>query len=181
MRKQVFTSQAAAQAAYDADPSSISMTGYPAGEGYEASYTVYFDDDANDGFAQSPSEMSLTELFAPLERAHEKQVRAEAIEYEKELFAHGVAAVAQEVAEDRALAGVELQMFVAGFCGVPASVANPRKQGLEPTFRAGRSARQAKGIEQRCRAAAAALRVQHPFTEPSALCISYPVLMDGEG
>ena len=181
MRKQVFTSQAAAQAAYDADPSSISMTGYPAGGGYEASYTVYFDDDANDSFAQSPREMSLTELFAPLERAHEKQVRAEAIEYEKELFAHGVAAVAQEVAEDRALAGVELQMFVAGFCGVPASVANPRKQGLEPTFRAGRSARQAKGVEQRCRAAAAALRVQYPFTEPSALCISYPVLMDGEG
>lgn len=181
MRKQVFTSQAAAQAAYDADPSSISMTGYPAGEGYEASYTVYFDDDANDSFAQSPREMSLTELFAPLERAHEKQVRAEAIEYEKELFTHGVAAVAQEVAEDRALAGVELQMFVAGFCGVPASVANPRKQGLEPTFRAGRSARQAKGVEQRCRAAAAALRVQYPFAEPSALCISYPVLMDGEG
>lgn len=181
MRKQVFTSQAAAQAAYDADPSSISMTGYPAGEGYEASYTVYFDDDANDSFAQSPREMSLTELFAPLEHAHEKQVRAEAIEYEKELFAHGVAAVAQEVAEDRALAGVELQMFVAGFCGVPASVANPRKQGLEPTFRAGRSARQAKGVEQRCRAAAAALRVQYPFAEPSALCISYPVLMDGEG
>ena len=80
MRKQVFTSQAAAQAAYDTDPVSISMTGYPAGEGYEASYTVYFDDDANDSFAQSPREMSLTELFAPLERAHEKQVRAEAIE-----------------------------------------------------------------------------------------------------
>lgn len=181
MRKQVFTSQAAAQAAYDADPSSISMTGYPAGEGYEASYTVYFDDDANDSFAQSPREMSLAELFAPLERAHEKQVLAEAIEYEKELFAHGVAAVAQEIAEDRALAGVELQMFVAGFCGVPASAANPRKQGLEPTFRAGRSARQAKGVEQRCRAAAAALRVQYPFAEPSALCISYPVLIDGEG
>lgn len=181
MRKQVFTSQAAAQAAYDADPSSISMTGYPAGEGYEASYTVYFDDDANDSFAQSPSGTSLTELFAPLARAHEKQVRAEAIEYEKELFAHGVAAVAQEVAEDRALAGVELQMFVAGFCGVPASVANPRKQGLEPTFRAGRSARQAKGVEQRCRAAAAALRVQYPFAESSALRIGYPVLMQGEG
>lgn len=181
MRKQVFTSQAAAQAAYDADPASISMTGYPAGEGYEASYTVYFDDDANDSFAQSPREMSLAELFAPLERAHEKQVRAEAIEYEKELFAHGVAAVAQEIAEDRALTGVERQAFAAGFCGVPASVANPRKQGLEPTFRAGRSARQAKGVEQRCRAAAAALRVQYPFTEPSALCISYPALMDGEG
>ena len=181
MRKQVFTSQAAAQAAYDADPASISMTGYPAGEGYEASYTVYFDDDANDSFAQSPREMSLSELFAPLGRAHEKQVRAEAIEYEKELFARGVAAVAQEIAEDRALTGVELQMFVAGFCGVHASVADPRKQGLEPTFRAGRSARQAKGVEQRCRAAAAALRVQYPFTESGEPCISYPVLMQGEG
>ena len=70
-------------------------------------------------------------------------------------------------------------MFVAGFCGVPASVANPRKQGLEPTFRAGRSARQAKGIEQRCRAAAAALREHHPFAESFAL--SYPALMDGDG
>lgn len=180
MRKQVFASPAAAQAAYDADPSSVSMTGYPAGEGYEASYTVYFDDDANDSFVQSPKEI-LSELFAPLCRANEKQVRAEAIEYEKELFAHGVAAVAQEIAEDRALAGVELQMFVAGFCGVPASVANPRKHDLESTFRTGRSARQAKGVEQRCRAAAAALRVQYPFTEPSALCIGYPVLMQGEG
>lgn len=79
------------------------------------------------------------------------------------------------------MAGVELQMFVAGFCGVPASVANPRKHDLESTFRTGRSARQAKGVEQRCRAAAAALRVQYPFTEPSALCIGYPVLMQGEG
>ena len=174
MRKQVFTSQAAAQAAYDADPSSISMTGYPAGEGYEASYTVYFDDDANDSFAQSPREMSLTELFAPLERAHEKQVRAEAIEYEKELFAHGVAAVAQEIAEDRALAGVELQMFVAGFCGVPASVANPRKQGLEPVFRDGRRAKAEKGMAQRCRAAAAALRAKEGYAMDDWLEIAYP-------
>ena len=181
MRKQVFTSQAAAQAAYDADPASISMTGYPAGEGYEASYTVYFDDDANDSFAQSPREMSLTDLFAPLERAHEKQVRAEAIEYEKELFAHGVAAVAQEVAVERGLEGMAAEYFVDGFNGRSAAFVNPRKDGMEPVFRAGRSARQAKGVEQRCRAAAAALRVQYPFTEPSALCISYPVLMDGEG
>lgn len=162
MRKQVFTCEIQAQAAYDADPAAHSMTGYPAGEGYEASYTVYFDDEAAYDVAQAPKAMTTAELFAPALRAYAKEEHEAGVAHEQSLLAMGTAVVAEQVAEEKGLSGIEQEMFVLGFRGVHALIANPRKHGLEAIFRAGRAAKNDQGIAQRCRAAAVALRKDNP-------------------
>ena len=78
MRKQEFNSEEAAQAAYDADPASHSIVGYPAGKGYEAKYAVYFDDNAEHETAADSKVLTIAELFAPLARAEEKKQQATA-------------------------------------------------------------------------------------------------------
>lgn len=125
--------------------------------------------------------MSIVELYAPVGRHFSRLEQEDRQHYEKWLLAQGVNQVAKEIAAERGLSGLAATYFVDGFNGRSAAFVNPRKDGMEPVFRDGRRAKAEKGITQRCRAAAAALRVQYPFTEPSTLCISYPVLMDGEG
>ena len=47
---------------------------------------------------------------------------------------------AQKIAAERGLAGRAAEVFADGFCGVSAKWTDPRAEGLEPVFRAGRAA-----------------------------------------
>lgn len=86
-------------------------------------------------------------------------------EYEDRLLMLGREHVGRELAAEMGLAERAAHFFVQGFAGVPAVLANPRAQNMEPIFRAGRKTLQEKGVAQRIRAAAAAIRAEWAFAD----------------
>lgn len=100
-----------------------------------------------------------------LEAQNSRDRQADQAEYEQQLLAMGRAQVGVDIAAEQGLSGRVAEFFAQGFAGVPAQVANPRAEGLEPAFRAGRQAMQAKGAAQRTRAAAALIRHQWSFDD----------------
>ena len=137
------------------------------------------------GHAQKhPRDMTAAELFEPLNRALDKQQNEDQQVYEGWLLALGTTEVAEAVAAERGLSGPAACFFEQGFKGVSAAFANPRAEGLEAEFRQGRRAKEEKGMSQRCRAAAAALRSGNPYSEWSNLPhprVGAPVVIEGEG
>lgn len=114
-----------------------------------------------------------TDLYAPAQRHFERLEQADRQRYEEWLLAQGARAVAEETAAERGLEGLAAGYFVDGFVGTPAAFSNPRKDGLEPVFRDGRRAKSEKGMAQRIRAAAAALRTQEGYSMDSWLEVEY--------
>ena len=108
--------------------------------------------------------MSTTELYAPAGRHFARLELADRQRYEAWLLSQGVRQVAEQLAEEKGLSGQAAAYFADGFVGRPAAVSNPRKDGMEPVFREGRRAKSEKGMAQRCRAAAAALRTQEGYS-----------------
>lgn len=119
------------------------------------------------------STTSTAELYAPAQRHFARMELADRQRYEEWLFAQGVRQVAEQLAAERGLEGMAAGYFVDGFVGRPAAVSNPRKDGMEPVFREGRRARAEKGMAQRCRAAAAALRTQEGYSMDAWLGMEY--------
>ena len=114
--------------------------------------------------------MSIVELYAPVGRHFSRLEQ----EDQKWLLAQGVNQVAKEIAAERGLSGMAAEYFVDGFNGRSAAFVNPRKDGMEPVFRDGRRAKAEKGMAQRCRAAAAALRAKEGYAMDDWLEIAYP-------
>lgn len=118
--------------------------------------------------------MSIVELYAPVGRHFSRLEQEDRQHYEKWLLAQGVNQVAKEIAAERGLSGLAATYFVDGFNGRSAAFVNPRKDGMEPVFRDGRRAKAEKGMAQRCRAAAAALRAKEGYAMDDWLEIAYP-------
>ena len=118
--------------------------------------------------------MSIAELYAPAGRHFSRLEQEDRQEYEKWLLAQGGNQVAEEIAAERALEGMAAEYFVDGFNGRSAAFVNPRKDGMEPVFREGRRAKAEKGMAQRIRAAAAALRAKDGYALDDWLEIAYP-------
>ena len=118
--------------------------------------------------------MSIVELYAPVGRHFSRLEQEDRQHYEKWLLAQGVNQVAKEIAAERGLSGMAAEYFVDGFNGRSAAYVNPRKDGMEPVFRDGRRAKAEKGMAQRCRAAAAALRAKEGYSMNDWLEIAYP-------
>ncbi len=118
--------------------------------------------------------MSIVELYAPVGRHFSRLEQEDRQHYEKWLLAQGVNQVAKEIAAERGLSGMAAEYFVDGFNGRSAAFVNPRKDGMEPVFRDGRRAKAEKGMAQRCRAAAAALRAKEGYAMDDWLEIAYP-------
>lgn len=115
------------------------------------------------------------ELYAPANRMYSRLEREDRERYEAWLLVQGVRVVAEEVTVERGLEERAAAYFIDGFTGRDAAISNPRVDGMEPAFREGRSARQVKGIAQRCRAAAAGLRAKEGCTFEDWLQIAYQV------
>ena len=118
--------------------------------------------------------MSIVELYAPVGRHFSRLEQEDRQHYEKWLLAQGANQVAKEIAAERGLSGMAAEYFVDGFNGRSAAFVNPRKDGMEPVFRDGRRAKAEKGMAQRCRAAAAALRAKEGYAMDDWLEIAYP-------
>lgn len=118
--------------------------------------------------------MSIVELYAPVGRHFSRLEQEDRQHYEKWLLAQGVNQVAKEIAAERGLSVMAAEYFVDGFNGRSAAFVNPRKDGMEPVFRDGRRAKAEKGMAQRCRAAAAALRAKEGYAMDDWLEIAYP-------
>ena len=118
--------------------------------------------------------MSIVELYAPAGRHFFRLEQEDRQHYEKWLLAQGVNQVAKEIAAERGLSGMAAEYFVDGFNGRSAAFVNPRKDGMEPVFREGRRAKAEKGMAQRIRAAAAALRAKEGYALDDWLEIAYP-------
>ena len=118
--------------------------------------------------------MSIVELYAPVRRHFSRLEQEDRQHYEKWLLAQGANQVAKEIAAERGLSGMAAEYFVDGFNGRSAAFVNPRKDGMEPVFRDGRRAKAEKGMAQRCRAAAAALRAKEGYAMDDRLEIAYP-------
>ena len=118
--------------------------------------------------------MSIAELYAPAGRHFSRLEQEDRQQYEKWLLAQGGNQVAEEIAAERGLEGMAAEYFVDGFNGRSAAFVNPRKDGMEPVFREGRRAKPEKGMAQRIRAAAAALRAKEGYTLDDWLEIAYP-------
>ena len=118
--------------------------------------------------------MSIVELYAPVGRHFSRLEQEDRQHYEKWLLAQGTNQVAKEIAAERGLSGMAAEYFVDGFNGRSAAFVNPRKDGMEPVFRDGRRAKAEKGMAQRCRAAAAALRAKEGYAMDDWLEIAYP-------
>lgn len=115
------------------------------------------------------------ELYAPVNRMYGRLEREDRERYEAWLLAQGVRVVAEEVSTERGLDGKASGYFVDGFTGRDAAVSNPRAEGMEPVFRGGRRAKAEKGMAQRCRAAAAALRSKDGYSFEDWLQMAYQV------
>ena len=118
--------------------------------------------------------MSIVELYAPVGRHFSRLEQEDRQHYEKWLLAQGVNQVAKEIAAERGLSGMAAEYFVDGFNGRSAAFVNPRKDGMEPVFREGRRAKAEKGMAQRIRATAAALRAKEGYAMDDWLEIAYP-------
>ena len=118
--------------------------------------------------------MSIVELYAPAGRHFSRLEQEDRQHYEKWLLAQGVNKVAKEIAAERGLSGMAAEYFVDGFNGRSAAFVNPRKDGMEPVFREGRRAKAEKGMAQRFRATAAALRAKEGYAMDDWLEIAYP-------
>ena len=118
--------------------------------------------------------MSIVELYAPVGRHFSRLEQDDRQQFEKWLLAQGANQVAEEIAAERGLSGMAAEYFVDGFNGRSAAFVNPRKDGMEPVFRDGRRAKAEKGMAQRCRAAAAALRAKEGYAMDDWLEIAYP-------
>lgn len=117
--------------------------------------------------------MSTAELYAPAQRHFARLEMADRQRYESWLLQCAAQKVAEEVAAERGLSGMAATYFEAGFAGCNAAVVNPRRDGMEPVFRAGRRAKSEKGMAQRCRAAASALRTQEGYSLDDWLEVEY--------
>ncbi len=80
------------------------------------------------------------EFMASLRRNEQRQREEKAAAREAEVMAAARRIAAQKAAKQFGLEGREAEMFKAGFSGVSAKWANPRAEGLESIFRAGRDA-----------------------------------------
>ena len=118
--------------------------------------------------------MSIVELYAPVGRHFSRLEQEDRQHYEKWLLAQGVNQVAKEIAAERGLSGMAAEYFVDGFNGRSAAFVDPRKDGMEPVFRDRPRAKAEKGMAQRCRAAAAALRAKEGYAMDDWLEIAYP-------
>lgn len=112
-----------------------------------------------------PLPRTTTELYAPIQDAYDRAERQDRIEYEAELLRQSFWTVGAEMAKELGHTGLAAEMFVQGFAGVPAQVADPRAHNLEPVFRAGRAAKNTADTARRCRAAAQSLRSDLAFEE----------------
>lgn len=98
---------------------------------------------------------SLEQQFAESIKEH---LSAEEKEETTRRSATATREIAAEVAHEYGHAGRDAEMFVYGFTKWPAKVVNPRAEGREPIFRAGRSAWVKPDVQQRIRARIAQLR-----------------------
>lgn len=87
---------------------------------------------------------------------------------EQHLLSIGRASAAKLAAVEAGLTGRDAEVFAAGFTGLSAKVADPRAEGREPIFRAGRQAYSDPRWQRASRAAAAAARKDVPreYAEP---------------
>lgn len=118
---------------------------------------------------------NITELYAPVNRMYSRLEKEDRERYESWLLTQGAHEVAKQVAIERCNDEKAAAYFVDGFTGRDAAVSNPRAAGMEPVFREGRRAKAEKGMAQRCRAAAAALRSQKGYSFEDWLQIAYQV------
>ncbi|WP_313569361.1 hypothetical protein [Comamonas terrigena] len=118
-------------------------------------------------------EPTAAELYAPAGRMYARMEQADRQRYEAWLLAQGVHEVALNVAADRCSTEKAAAFFVDGFTGRDAAVSTPRAEGMEPVFREGRRAKGEKGMAQRCRTAAAALRSQDGYALEDWLQMAY--------
>lgn len=100
--------------------------------------------------------------LAGLSRAmDERQARLDE-DREATLLGIGRNQAAQNAAAEAGLAGRDAEVFVAGFVGASAKQVDPRSEGRESIFRAGRKAYSEPRWQQASRAAAAAARKDVP-------------------
>lgn len=127
-----FTTLSAAEAFYDQIENQhdrVSLTtNYPE----VGMFRVSFGDDPKQTYLEFVSG-----FFGQAERRREEE-RKEARDAEVAEMARWIAA--QEAAQASGLSGREADVFAAGFAGHDAKRVNPRAEGLEPVFRAGRAA-----------------------------------------
>ena len=116
---------------------------------------------------------AVTMLYGPIVDRYKKLEQADRQRYEEFLHAMGTQVIAEQVVADRGLTGEAARFFVMGFIGVNAAIANPRAKGMEPVFRDGRRAKAEKGIEQRIRASAVALRSDGQYSFEGWLKFAY--------
>lgn len=145
MNRQLFQDHQAAVAFYDARDadgfSSVSLIVNAAGPGtYQVSWT------------NAPPE-SLEAIFG---RQLNRDAAARQAGRQADCVSLGRRAAAQEIAVARGLTGRAAEVFADGFCGVSAKWTNPRAEGLEPTFRAGRKAAQTPDAQRAVRIATVA-------------------------
>ena len=145
MNRHMFQNREAADAFFDARDadgfSSVSLIVNAAGPGtYQVSWT------------NEPMES----LEAILGRQFKRDAAAAEAGRQADCVSRGRRAAAQEIAAVRGLNDRAAAVFVEGFCGTSAKCVNPRAEGLEPIFRAGRAAAQAPDAQRAVRIATVA-------------------------
>lgn len=144
-----FATRSEADAFYDLKElegfDSISLTGF------EGSWRV------NYGMLH---EESFEEFMQKVGQSYAESDRLKEEAKEQEFQAKGRMLAGEEAAKSLGLEGSEAWFFAAGFAGVSAKVANPRKEGLEDVFRQGRQAYSTREGQKAARAAAVRIRSQ---------------------
>ena len=88
------------------------------------------------------------------------------LEFERACSGLGRQMAAAQFASAAGLSGRDAEVFVQGFCGWSAKISDPRSEGRECVFRAGRAAWGSKDGQRACRVAAVQARSVVPRVAP---------------
>ncbi|MFA7386489.1 MAG: hypothetical protein WCZ87_02375 [Thiohalobacteraceae bacterium] len=124
--------------------------------------------------ADTPGE-AFSRDMKTLYRAVREREEAAAAEFTEDCERAGVAAAAQQFAAESGYTGRDAEVFVDGFVGRSIKQANPREEGREGIFRAGKAARNTPDGRRACRALAVKFRSTAEPIRPASISMYGPI------